>query len=132
MRHTVSDPRVSLISTLFLWVSVTGRPYAAGRLRDSRAHGAVAVSPQAAVFARNVITAVAPDGRERAKNLLWAVGKSAWPTAWFADLLKGYAPEWRRSRTISRSEPRRDQVNRLTSPSSMSGNREWARWLRRS
>ena len=27
---------------------------------------------------------------------------------------------------------RRDQVNRLTSPSSMSGSLEWARWLRRS
>jgi integrase len=35
------------------------------------------VSPQAAMFARNVITAVAPDGRERAKNLLWAAGRIA-------------------------------------------------------
>src|SRR5271166_6233464 len=35
------------------------------------------VSPQAAVFARDVITAVAPDGRERAKNLLWAAGRIA-------------------------------------------------------
>jgi len=35
------------------------------------------VSPQAAVFARDVITQVAPEGRERAKNLLWAAGKLA-------------------------------------------------------
>jgi len=35
------------------------------------------VSPQAAAFARDVITAVAPDGQERAKNLLWAAGKLA-------------------------------------------------------
>jgi integrase len=35
------------------------------------------VSPRAAAFARDVITAVAPDGRERAKNLLWAAGRLA-------------------------------------------------------
>ena len=35
------------------------------------------MSPQAAAFAREVIAAVAPDGRERAKNLLWAAGKLA-------------------------------------------------------
>jgi hypothetical protein len=35
------------------------------------------VSPQAAAFAREVITAVAPGGRERAKNLLWAAAKLA-------------------------------------------------------
>src|SRR6266704_2157656 len=35
------------------------------------------VSPQAAAFARDVITAVAPDGQERAKNLLRAAGKLA-------------------------------------------------------
>ena len=35
------------------------------------------VSPQAAVFARAVITQTAPAGRERAKNLLWAAGKLA-------------------------------------------------------
>jgi hypothetical protein len=35
------------------------------------------VSPRAAAFARDVITAVAPGGRERAKNLLWAAGKLA-------------------------------------------------------
>jgi integrase len=35
------------------------------------------VSPQAAAFARDVITTVAPDGQERAKNLLWAAGKLA-------------------------------------------------------
>jgi integrase len=35
------------------------------------------VSPQAAVFARAVIGQVAPEGKERAKNLLWAAGKLA-------------------------------------------------------
>ena len=42
-----------------------------GRWRPS------SVSPQAAAFARDVIKAVAPAGRERAKNLLWAAGKLA-------------------------------------------------------
>jgi len=35
------------------------------------------VSPPAAAFARDVITAAGPGGRERAKNLLWAAGKLA-------------------------------------------------------
>jgi integrase len=35
------------------------------------------VSPEAAVFARDVIRRAAPEGRERAKNLLWAAGKLA-------------------------------------------------------
>ena len=35
------------------------------------------VSPPAAAFARGVVTIVAPAGRERAKNLLWAAGKLA-------------------------------------------------------
>jgi hypothetical protein len=35
------------------------------------------VSPQAAGFARGVITAVAPAGQERAKNLLQSAGKLA-------------------------------------------------------
>jgi hypothetical protein len=35
------------------------------------------VSPQAAAFARGVIARVAPQERERAKNLLWAAGKLA-------------------------------------------------------
>ena len=35
------------------------------------------MSPQAAAFARDVIAAVVPAGRERAKNLLWAAGKLA-------------------------------------------------------
>ena len=42
-----------------------------GRWRPS------SVSPQAAAFARDVITQAAPAGRERAKNLLWAAGKLA-------------------------------------------------------
>jgi hypothetical protein len=35
------------------------------------------VSPQAAAFARDVITQAGPLERERAKNLLWAAGKLA-------------------------------------------------------
>jgi integrase len=35
------------------------------------------LSPRAAVFARDVIGQVAPEGKERAKNLLWAAGKLA-------------------------------------------------------
>jgi hypothetical protein len=35
------------------------------------------VSPQAADFARAVVTQAAPGGRERAKNLLWAAGRLA-------------------------------------------------------
>jgi integrase len=35
------------------------------------------VSPPAAAFARHVVAAAAPGGRERAKNLLWAAGKLA-------------------------------------------------------
>jgi integrase len=35
------------------------------------------VSAEAAAFARDVIAQVAPEGRERAKNLLWAAGKLA-------------------------------------------------------
>jgi len=42
-----------------------------GRWRPS------SVSPQAAAFARDVIARTAPEGRERAKNLLWAAGKLA-------------------------------------------------------
>jgi integrase len=42
-----------------------------GRWRPS------SVSPGAAAFARDVIAKVAPQGRERAKNLLWAAGKLA-------------------------------------------------------
>jgi integrase len=36
-----------------------------------------AAPPRAAAFARQVVTAAAPAGRERAKNLLWAAGKLA-------------------------------------------------------
>ena len=42
-----------------------------------RAVGPSSVSPQAAVFAREVIAGTGPEGRERAKNLLWAAGKLA-------------------------------------------------------
>jgi hypothetical protein len=42
-----------------------------GRWRPS------SVSPQGAAFARDVVARIAPQGRERAKNLLWAAGKLA-------------------------------------------------------
>ena len=35
------------------------------------------VPPEAAAFARQVVAAVGPPGRDRAKNLLWAAGKLA-------------------------------------------------------
>ena len=39
------------------------------------------MSPQAADFARAVVTRAGPGGRERAKNLLWAAGRLAdWAT----------------------------------------------------
>jgi hypothetical protein len=34
----------------------------------------VSVTAEAACFARQVVTAAGPHGRERAKNLLWAAG----------------------------------------------------------
>jgi hypothetical protein len=41
----------------------------------------VSVPPQAAGFARDVVTAAGPGGQERAKNLLWAAGRLAdWGT----------------------------------------------------
>jgi integrase len=47
-----------------------------GRWRPS------SVSPAAAAFARGVIVKTAPEGRERAKNLLWAAGKLADYASW--------------------------------------------------
>jgi integrase len=50
---------------------------------DGRAAGYIgrwrpsSVSPQAAVFARQVVPLAAPGGRERAKNLLWAAARLA-------------------------------------------------------
>jgi integrase len=55
-----------------------------GRWRPS------SVSPEAAAFARQVIARVAPEGRERAKNLLWAAGKVA---DWAIGLGLDLAPE---------------------------------------
>jgi integrase len=41
----------------------------------------LSVSPQAAAFARDVVTRAGPGGQERAKNLLWAAGRLAdWGT----------------------------------------------------
>jgi integrase len=48
------------------------------------------VSPQAAAFARQVVPAAGPGGRERAKNLLWAAGKLA---DYAASLRLDLAPE---------------------------------------
>jgi len=55
-----------------------------GRWRPS------SVSPRAAAFARDVVTIVAPAGRERARNLLWAAGKLA---DWAAGLGLDLVPE---------------------------------------
>jgi hypothetical protein len=46
----------------------------AGYIMDWRP---VSVPPEAAAFARQVVSQAAPAGRERAKNLLWAAGKLA-------------------------------------------------------
>ena len=55
-----------------------------GRWRPS------SVSPPAAAFARDVITAAGPQGQERAKNLLWAAGKLAdWAGSLGLDLVPG-------------------------------------------
>ena len=48
------------------------------------------VSAEAAAFARDVITRAGPQGRERAKNLLWAAGKLA---DWAVPLGLGAVPE---------------------------------------
>jgi integrase len=48
------------------------------------------VSPEAAGFARQAVAAVMPQGRERAKNLLWAAGKLA---DWAIGLGLDAAPE---------------------------------------
>jgi integrase len=48
------------------------------------------VSPQAAAFARQVVPLAVPEGRERAKNLLWAAGKLA---DWGVPLGLDAAPE---------------------------------------
>ena len=50
------------------------------------------MSPGAAAFARDVITKAGPEGRERAKNLLWAAGKLA---DWAAGLGLDAVPEVR-------------------------------------
>ncbi len=52
------------------WSAGDGASYPA-RWRPS------SVPPQAAAFARQVVTACGPLGRDRAKNLLWAAGKLA-------------------------------------------------------
>jgi hypothetical protein len=50
----------------------------------------VSVPPQAATFARDVVTAAGPAGQERAKNLLWAAGRLAdWGTGLGLDLVPG-------------------------------------------
>jgi integrase len=54
-----------------MWPAEPGVAAYIGRWRP------VSVSPQAAAFARDVIGQVAPGGRERAKNLLWAAARLA-------------------------------------------------------
>src|SRR5258708_28427591 len=81
MRHTVSDPGLLVLSTVFYCGGAeTGAHMPAA---DGRAAGYIAAwrpssaSPDAAAFARRVVTAAAPAGRDRAKSLLWAAGKLA-------------------------------------------------------
>jgi hypothetical protein len=60
---------------------MTGREAAAAELDGMAGYLASwrpsSVTPQAAAFARQVVTAAAPAGRDRAKNLLWAAGRLA-------------------------------------------------------
>jgi integrase len=49
----------------------------AGVARYVAGWGPPSVSPRAAAFARQVVPAAGPAGRERAKNLLWAAGRLA-------------------------------------------------------
>src|ERR1700749_795477 len=81
MRHTVSDPRAWRLPT----VVYCGRFCLGGLMEPADPEVAAyiarwrpsSLSPQAAAFARAVIGQVAPEGRERAKNLLWSAGKLA-------------------------------------------------------
>ena len=92
MRHTVSDPRVPALSAVFY----CGQWRAGWALRKARVAGYIAAwrpspaPPQAAAFARQVVAAAGPDGRDRAKNLLWAAGKLA---AWAIGLGLEPAPQ---------------------------------------
>src|ERR1039457_3851989 len=78
MRHTVSDPRLSDLSTV-KGCGQVGRQ----RMPGSGIAGYIAgwqptsVTSEAAGFARAVMTQAAPGGRERAKNLLQAAGRLA-------------------------------------------------------
>jgi hypothetical protein len=59
---------------------MTGREAAAGLSDDAGYIGRwqpSSVTPQAAVFARQVVAAAGPHGRDRARNLLWAAGRLA-------------------------------------------------------
>src|SRR5947207_5665427 len=81
MRHTVSDPRAWLIpqyspvdSSCLGGLMRPSEPGVAGYITRWRPSS---VPPLAAAFARDVVGQVAPQGQERAKNLLWAAGKLA-------------------------------------------------------
>jgi hypothetical protein len=54
-----------------MWLAEPGIAAYIGQWRPS------SVSAEAAAFAREVVTRTVPQGRERAKNLLWAAGKLA-------------------------------------------------------
>src|SRR5258705_9727685 len=78
MRHTVSDPWFSDISTVFYCGQAGRRQMPGSGIADYIAGWRPSsMSPQAAGFARAVVTGTEPGGRERAKNLLWAAGRLA-------------------------------------------------------
>jgi integrase len=73
------------------------------------------VSSQAAVFARDVIARTGPEGRERAKNLLWAAGKLAGYAAWPGlDLVPGVVPHPSVAGRFTRCAPGLSGVARRT------------------
>jgi hypothetical protein len=81
MRHTVSDPGPPALSTVYsCGMVLAGGPMGAVETGVGGYIAAWQPSPVpagAARFARTVVAAAAPDGRQRAKNLLWAAGKLA-------------------------------------------------------
>ena len=79
--HRFRSAGLASVHSIFLWrascpggVMEQASPEVAAYIARWRPSS---VSPQAAAFARDVVTQAGPEGRERAKNLLWAAGKLA-------------------------------------------------------
>ena len=80
--HRLRSGGLDALRSIVLWKFLPGRrglvePAESGVAAYIGRWRPSSVSPQAAAFARDVICQVAPAGRERAKNLLWAAGRLA-------------------------------------------------------